>query len=116
MSSTAPRSRRSPPNAPGTSVIPIPGGQSYVQVGALTRSLLRDLAAYWDGKRVLLIAHSANRWALEHLLHGRSLEELVDAPFEWQPGGAIACRWAGPASSPAEGGGDGAPAHVLSST
>lgn len=65
---------------------PYPGGQSYVQIVALTRSLLRDLAAYWDGKRVLLIARSANRWALERLLHGRSLEELVDAPFEWQPG------------------------------
>ena len=28
----------------------------------------------WDGKRVLLVAHSANRWALEHLLLGRDLE------------------------------------------
>ena len=35
---------------------------------------------------MLLIAHSANRWALEHLLLGTALEELVVAPFEWQEG------------------------------
>lgn len=65
---------------------PFPGGQSYRQVVDSTRDFLRDLAVGWDGQRVLVIAHSANRWALEHLLHGHSLEELVDAPFEWQPG------------------------------
>ncbi len=64
---------------------PFPGGQSYRQVVDQTRELLRDLAVDWNG-RVLLIAHSANRWALDHLLHGRALEELVDAPFDWQPG------------------------------
>jgi len=26
------------------------------------------------------------RWALDHLLAGRALEELVDAPFDWRPG------------------------------
>lgn len=35
---------------------------------------------------VVVVAHSANRWALEVLLYGRSLVELVDAPFDWQPG------------------------------
>ena len=35
---------------------------------------------------MLLIAHSANRWALEHLLLGTPLEDLVLAPFEWQEG------------------------------
>jgi len=63
-----------------------PGGQSYQDVVQQTRDLLRELALEWDGRRVLLIAHSANRWALEHLLHGRTLHELVDSPFEWQPG------------------------------
>ena len=63
-----------------------PGGQSYRQVVGQTRGFLRDLAVSWEGSRVVVIAHSANRWALEHLLNGRSLHELVDAPFEWQPG------------------------------
>ena len=33
-----------------------------------------------------MIAHSANRWALDHLVSGVPLEELVDAPFAWQEG------------------------------
>jgi alpha-ribazole phosphatase/probable phosphoglycerate mutase len=35
---------------------------------------------------VVLIAHSANRWALQCLLEGARLEDLVDAPFDWQEG------------------------------
>jgi broad specificity phosphatase PhoE len=65
---------------------PFPGGQSYRQVVAQTRDLLRDLSASLDGRRVLLIAHSANRWALQCLLEGADLAELVGAPFDWRPG------------------------------
>jgi broad specificity phosphatase PhoE len=65
---------------------PFPGGQSYRQVVEQTRDLLRDLSTGWDGRRVLLIAHSANRYALDHLLHGRPLAELVVEPFNWQEG------------------------------
>jgi broad specificity phosphatase PhoE len=65
---------------------PFPGGQSYQDVVNQTRDLLRDISTDWDGSRVLFIAHSANRWALQHLLEGDSLEELVDAPFGWKPG------------------------------
>jgi broad specificity phosphatase PhoE len=66
--------------------VPYPGGQSYQQVVDETRGFLHDLAAEWDGKKVLIIAHSANRWALQHLLDGVALEDLVDAPFQWQEG------------------------------
>jgi broad specificity phosphatase PhoE len=65
---------------------PFPGGESYRQVVERTRSFLETIAEAHDGERVLLIAHSANRWALEHLLEGAALEELVDAPFDWQEG------------------------------
>jgi broad specificity phosphatase PhoE len=65
---------------------PFPGGQSYRDVVDVTRTLLRELARDWDGRVVLLIAHSANRWALECLLRGRTLADLVDEPFTWQPG------------------------------
>ena len=65
---------------------PFPGGQSYRQVVEQTRGFLRDLVAAWDGARVLVVAHSANRWALDHLLHGERLEDLVVAPFDWRPG------------------------------
>ena len=49
---------------------PFPGGESYRQVVERTRSFLNDLFPDRDGSRVLLIAHSANRWALQHLLLG----------------------------------------------
>ena len=66
--------------------VPFPGGQSYRQVVEATAAFLDDVAARHDGQRVVVIAHSANRWAIQHLLDGTPLEELVAAPFEWQEG------------------------------
>lgn len=66
--------------------VPFGGGQSYRDVVVNTQSLLADLRRDHDGGRVLLVAHSANLWALQHLLSGIPLEDLVDAPFDWQPG------------------------------
>ena len=65
---------------------PWPDGESYLEVVERTRRFLDELARGWDGERVCLIAHAANRWALQHLLEGEPLERLVDAPFAWQPG------------------------------
>jgi broad specificity phosphatase PhoE len=64
---------------------PFPGGESYRDVVQRTRTFLGDLEGL-DGARIVVIAHSANRWALEHLLEGKDLHELVNAPFEWQEG------------------------------
>ena len=74
---------------------PWPGGESYLQVVERTASLLGDLAREWDGARLVLVAHSANRWALEHLLLGRDLGDLVSAEFAWQPGWefVLPSRW-----------------------
>ncbi|MFF3176206.1 histidine phosphatase family protein [Streptomyces sp. NPDC057900] len=66
--------------------VPFPGGQSYRQVVAATRAFLHDLATGWDSSRILVIAHSANHWALEHLLAGTLLEDLLREPPAWQPG------------------------------
>jgi broad specificity phosphatase PhoE len=65
---------------------PFPGGESYRQVVDRTQSFLDDLSPEFDHSRVLLIAHSANRWALDHLLNGPPLEELLAESFEWQEG------------------------------
>ena len=65
---------------------PFPNGQSYRDVVVQTASLLEDLRARHDGQTVVLIGHSANLLALQHLLVGAPLEELVDAPFTWQEG------------------------------
>jgi broad specificity phosphatase PhoE len=64
---------------------PFPGGESYREVVERTRGFLADLAREHPS-RVLVIAHSANRWALQHLLEGRPLDELITAPFAWQEG------------------------------
>jgi broad specificity phosphatase PhoE len=65
---------------------PFPGGQSYAEVTAGMERLLRELERDWDGRRVLLIGHTATRWALDHLVDGSALEDLVAAPFDWREG------------------------------
>jgi broad specificity phosphatase PhoE len=65
---------------------PFPGGESYLQVVARVASFLEDLAHEWDGARVVVVGHSATRWALDHLLGGATLHDLVVAPFVWQEG------------------------------
>ena len=65
---------------------PYPAGQSYRDCVELMRRFLHDVVREFDGRRVLVIAHSAQRYALRHLLEGVPLEDVVDAPFEWQEG------------------------------
>lgn len=65
---------------------PFPAGQSYRDVVVQMQAFLTDLASQHDRARVLVIGHSATRWALEALLHGASMGDLVEAPFAWKPG------------------------------
>jgi broad specificity phosphatase PhoE len=65
---------------------PFPGGESYRQTVERMRSFLGDVALEHGSGRVVVIGHSATRWALDHLLRGVPLEVLVGAPFEWQEG------------------------------
>lgn len=83
---------------------PWPAGESYRDVVARTAELLDDLARSWDGARVLMIGHSANRWALDHLLLGRDLAAAIAAPFDWLPG------WEYELNPTARSGGSAAPA------
>jgi len=66
--------------------VPYPGGESYRDVVVRVSSFLDDVRRGWDGKRIVVVSHAAPRWALQHLLEGVPLEELVGAPFDWQPG------------------------------
>jgi broad specificity phosphatase PhoE len=66
--------------------VPYPGGQSYRDVCGQMAVLLDELRDGSRGGRVLLIGHSATRWALDHLIDGVPLEQLVDAPFDWRAG------------------------------
>jgi 2,3-bisphosphoglycerate-dependent phosphoglycerate mutase len=65
---------------------PWPGGESWSEAVARVTTFLDDLAAAHDGKRIVVIGHIATRWALEQRVHDRTLEELAETPFRWQPG------------------------------
>jgi broad specificity phosphatase PhoE len=66
--------------------VPFPGGgQSFQDVISATAAFLDDLRQR-DERRVMIIAHSANKWALDCLLNGADIAELVSGPLVWQPG------------------------------
>ncbi|MGN6798542.1 MAG: histidine phosphatase family protein [Gaiellaceae bacterium] len=61
---------------------PWPGGESWRDAVARVSSFLDEL----QGERVLLIGHVATHWALEHRVHGRTLEDLAAEEFAWKRG------------------------------
>jgi alpha-ribazole phosphatase/probable phosphoglycerate mutase len=65
---------------------PFPGGESYRDVVERMREFLAELALARDGQRVLVVGHSATRWALDHLLGAADLEDVITAPFDWREG------------------------------
>jgi 2,3-bisphosphoglycerate-dependent phosphoglycerate mutase len=65
---------------------PFPHGESWRQAVERVAGFLAELPASYDGCRVLIIGHVATRWALDHLVLGVPLEELVQTPFEWREG------------------------------
>ena len=66
---------------------PFPGGESHRQALRRVAGLLADLPSRWDGRRVMLIGHLATYRALEHVVHGVSVEDVVAAEFTWSPQG-----------------------------
>jgi broad specificity phosphatase PhoE len=65
---------------------PFPGGESWRAALERVTLFLNELLEGRQGQRVLLIGHVATRWALDHRVHGKALEELIDAPFVWREG------------------------------
>ena len=61
---------------------PWPGGESWRQAVERVAGFLDEL----EGGRVVVIGHVATRWALDHRVLGRPLEELAAEEFEWRPG------------------------------
>ena len=66
--------------------VTFPGGESWRDCTERMRAFLADVAGEFDGRRVLVIAHSAQRFALRQLFEDVPLEDVLDAPFEWQEG------------------------------
>jgi 2,3-bisphosphoglycerate-dependent phosphoglycerate mutase len=67
-------------------VDPYSGGESYTDVVARARSFLHDLPGRYADTRIIVIGHSATKWAFDHILEGIPLDELVEGSFRWQPG------------------------------
>ena len=65
---------------------PYPGGESWRDAVTRVGRVLPDLAARWDGGRVLVIGHVATRWGLDHHLAGTPVEQLATEDFAWREG------------------------------
>jgi broad specificity phosphatase PhoE len=65
---------------------PYPGGESWRQAVERVADFLQGLRPSYVGRRVLIIGHVATKWALDHVVLGIPLEQLVEGPFEWQEG------------------------------
>ena len=63
---------------------PFPEGESYHDVVVRVRKFLDDIPG--DLTDILIIGHRATWYALEHLLDGRDLRDVIAAPWKWQPG------------------------------
>jgi 2,3-bisphosphoglycerate-dependent phosphoglycerate mutase len=66
--------------------VPYPNGESWRGAVDRVSRFLLDVPVRWDGERVVVIGHTATRWALDHVLTGIALEDLVEADFLWQEG------------------------------
>jgi broad specificity phosphatase PhoE len=66
---------------------PYPGGESHRQAVRRVAGLLADLPTRWDQQRVMVIGHLATHRALEHVINGVRLEDIVAADFTWRPEG-----------------------------
>ncbi len=65
---------------------PFEKGESYQQTTDLMKEFLSSLLKMYEGKRIMIIGHRATQYALEHLILGKPLEEVIPAPWKWQPG------------------------------
>lgn len=65
---------------------PYPGGESWRQAVDRVGRFLADVPTRWAGRRILVIGHVATRWALDHLIDGVPLSDLMAADFAWREG------------------------------
>jgi broad specificity phosphatase PhoE len=73
--------------------LPFLDGESYEQVAERVGDWLRETVQKHSGSRILVIGHRATFFSFEHLIKGIPLGEVVDAPWQWQPGWEYEVRW-----------------------
>ncbi|MBI4158596.1 MAG: histidine phosphatase family protein [Candidatus Yanofskybacteria bacterium] len=65
---------------------PFPNGEGYEQTIERIKSFLQDLLKNYDDKRVMIVGHRATQYGLECLINLTPLEQVIPAPWKWQPG------------------------------
>jgi broad specificity phosphatase PhoE len=65
---------------------PFPGAESYLHVVERVRGFLTDVAQNSHHRSVVVIGHTATKWAFDYLILGVPLESSLAGPFEWRPG------------------------------
>jgi broad specificity phosphatase PhoE len=63
---------------------PFPNGESVAIAVRRTVDFLRDVSREYDGKTIVVIAHSATKYAFEYLSRTVSLEEIIQTRWEWR--------------------------------
>lgn len=69
-------------------LVPFPNGQSYTDCLRQVGEVLEELRGDWPDGWVLMIGHRATHYALDVILRRQAIEDLIRAPFVWQPGWA----------------------------
>lgn len=65
---------------------PFPGGESYSDCMKRMAEFLDDLKSKFDKKTVMIVGHRATQYGLEHHILGKSIEQCVTDPWQYQPG------------------------------
>jgi len=64
---------------------PFSNGESYEQAVERTQAFYRELKEKYPDKTVLVVGHRATQYGLDTLGGGKTIEECLSVPFEWQP-------------------------------
>lgn len=64
---------------------PFPNGESYNQAMERTQDFYKELKENYLNKTVLIVGHRVTQYGLDTLINNKTIEELIDVPFKWQP-------------------------------
>ena len=64
---------------------PFPGEESYEQAIARVCRFYSELKENHSDKTVLIVGHRVTQFGLGIFANGRTIEDCLDKPFEWQP-------------------------------
>ena len=68
---------------------PFLDGESYEDATRRVGQWLAEAARDYAGGRIIVIGHRATFYALEHLIKGIPLRDVITAPWQWQPGWSV---------------------------